>query len=202
MSDPSIYQPTLPQPPPGVLPPLTRPPVVLVFAILHLVFAGLGLMGGAWNLFVAIAGNPLLKIGGPTPGMEAQLAMQDKIGWATVVSAILSLLIAVPMIIAGIQMLRDRKNGLKWSNIYAYASLFAKAVGMVLIVVVVMPASREMMDTLMNDPKFPAGMRSTMSGAMTGGAILTVVLSCIYPVLTLVLLNRPAIKEWFASRPN
>lgn len=202
MSDASIYQPPLPQPPPGVLPPLVKPPVVTVFAILHLVFAGIGLLWGAWALFIAIAGNPFLKMGGQTPQLELQLALQEKVQPASLAGAVLSLLIAVPMIIAGIQMLKDRKTGLKWSNAYAYSSLFAKLVGLVLATTIVIPATREMMDTMMNDPAMPASAKTTLSGAMTVGAILGSVLPCIYPVLTLIVLNRPTVKAWFASRPN
>lgn len=37
---------------------------------------------------------------------------------------------------------------------------------------------------------------------MIGGAVIGIVVGCIYPVLALILLNRPATKDWFANRPE
>ncbi len=94
---------------------LGEPPAVKVFGILHLVFAAFGLIGAGWGLFVALVGNPFLKFS-PAGQMDAQVAMQTKISPMTITSGILSLLVAIPMIIAGIQLLQKRRNGLKWSN--------------------------------------------------------------------------------------
>ena len=106
------------------------------------------------------------------------------------------------MVIAGIKLLKGRRNGLKWSNGYAWASLSAKAINLILAVTVVLPAMTAMTDDLMRDSGVPAGAENVLSGAMLGGMIGSVLISCVYPVLTLVLLNRPATKAWFASRPR
>lgn len=207
MNEPSPYQSPQPQAPAVILPAmLGEPPVVKVMAILHLVFAGIGLLGAVWGLFIAFFGNPFLKLVATDPHLshqlEAQVQMQQKIAPMSIASGILSILVAIPMIIAGIQMLKRRRNGLKWSNIYAFSSLGAKFVGFILALTILVPAMKEMTEGMMQGAHVPGGAKNMMSGFMAGGALGGVLVSCVYPILTLVLLNRPACKAWFNSRPN
>ncbi len=114
MNEPSPYQPPLPQGPPSIQPLVGEPPSVKVFGILHLIFAGLGVITALWGLFIAVVGNPFLKLAGSTPHMnaqlEAQMAMQEKITPMSITSSILSLLVAIPMITAGILMLKNAET--------------------------------------------------------------------------------------------
>jgi hypothetical protein len=199
MNEPSPYQPPLPQGPVSIPPALLgEPPAVKVFGILHLVFAGFGVLGAVWGLFIYVVGNPFLKFS-PAGQMDAQIALQAKISPMTITSGILSLLVAIPMIIAGIQLLKKRKSGLKWSNTYAWSSLGAKLINLVLAVTIMIPAMQEMTRGMLATSKAPAAVSGMMSGFMAVGAIGGVVVSCVYPILSLVLLNRPATKAWFAS---
>lgn len=205
MDEPSPYQPPLPQGPP-LIPRLdVAPPAVKVFGILHLLFAGLGLLGALWALFIAVAGNPFLKIAGFNGQlggeMGPQIAMQAKINPMSITSSVFSLLVAVPMIVAGILLLKERKNALKWSNAYAWSSLGTKLINLVLTVTILVPAMQEMMSGILKTTPMPGTASDVMSMAMAGGAIGGVLISCTYPILTLVILNRPATKEWFARRP-
>lgn len=203
----SPHQPPLPQGPPGL--PLVfpvEPPSVKVFGILHLVFAGLGILGALWGLFIAMMGNPFLALTQGSPGMnaqmEAQLAMQEKVKPMSIASAVLSLLVAIPMIVAGVRLLKKRGSGLKWSNIYAWSSLGAKAVNLALTMGILIPAMQEMTRTIVGSSRMPGFASSIMSGSMIGGAIIGVLVPCIYPALVLIILNRPTTKEWFARQPG
>lgn len=185
---------------------LGEPPAVKVLAILHLVFAGIGLLGAVWGLFIAFFGNPFFKLMATDPHMsrqlEAQVQMQQKIAPMSIATGILSILVAVPMIIAGVRMLKKRRDGLKWSNIYAFSSLGAKSVNFILALTILVPAMSDMTEGMMHGARVPGGAKNMMSGFMAGGALGGVLISCVYPILTLVLLNRPACKAWFNSRPN
>lgn len=199
MNEPSLHEPSLSHGSPAFPPALLgEPPAVKVFGILHLVFAGFGLIGAGWGLFVALVGNPFLKFS-PAGQMDAQIAMQTKISPMTITSGILSLLVAIPMIIAGVQLLKKRRNGLKWSNTYAWSSLGAKLINLVLAVTIMIPAMQEMTQGMLASSKAPAAVSGMMSGFMAVGTIGGVVISCVYPILALVLLNRPATKAWFAT---
>lgn len=187
------------------------PPVVKVFGILHLVFAGLGVISAVWGFFILIVGNPFMRFAqaGSHMGakleaqmsaqMEAQLAMQEKIRPISITASILSLLVAIPMIMAGIKLLKKRNDGLKWSNGYAISSLGAKFINLVLSITILIPAMKEMTRGVMAGSHAPGIMEEVMAGAMAGGAIGGILVPCLYPVLTLVLLNRAAPKAWFAS---
>lgn len=204
MDEPSPYQPPLPQGPPQMPGPDVPPPAVKVFGILHLVFAGLGVISSIWALFIAVVGNPFLKISGLNQQMDeqmrAQIAMQEKINPVSITSSILALFVAVPMVVAGVLLLKERKQALKWSNAYACSSLGAKTVNLVLTVTILVPAMQEMMRGIMKSTPMPGQASDVMSLTMAGSAIGGVLVSCIYPILTLVILNRPATKEWFAGR--
>jgi hypothetical protein len=206
MDPASPYQPPLPQGPPSFPGMHVTPPAVKVFGILHLVFAGLGVVGALWALFIAVVGNPFLKMAGANPQlgeqMEAQIAMQARINPASITSSALSLLVAIPMIVAGVLLLKERKNALKWSNAYAWSSLGSKTINLVLAVTIVVPAMQEMTRGILKTAPMPGAASDVMSMAMAGGAIGGVLVSCVYPILTLVILNRPATKEWFAGRPG
>jgi len=207
MNDPSPYQPPLPQGPTSIPPELLgEPAAVKVFGVLHLVFAGLGIISAVWGLFIAVIGNPFLKLTAANPEMsrhlDAQLAMQAKINPMSITAAILSMIVAIPMIIAGIQLLKRRKNALMSSNTYAWSSLGAKLINLVLTVTILVPAMQEMTRGITGGAPMPAGFPGIMSGFMAGAAIGGVLVSSIYPILTLVLLNPAAVKAWFASVPK
>lgn len=180
------------------------PPAVKVLAIMHLVFAGFGILMAVWALFIVIVGNPFLKMMPHSPEMDAQIQaqmeMQQKVQPISVTGTFLSLIVAVPMIIAGIRMLKKKRDGLKWSNRYAFASLGAKAVNLILTLVILVPAMQQLSANIVPKSARAGGIEIMMSGFMIGGAIGGVILSCVYPITTLVLLNRPAIKEWFARQ--
>lgn len=207
MTEVSPYQAPSLQGPPELPPvPLFEPAAVKVFGILHLVFAGLGIIGGIWNLVIGIIGNPLQGLtgdpGGANPQYQAQFDLQEKLTPMTLTNGILSLLVAVPMIIAGIKLLKKRGSGLKWSNIYAISSLFAKAVNAVFTLVIYVPAMHEMTRTIVGSSRAPGGFSEIMSASIAGGALIGIVISCVYPGLTLFLLNRPSTRAWFARQPG
>ncbi len=179
------------------------PPVVNVMAILHLVFAGFGVIAAAWGLLSAILTNPILKLTQSNPELtdqlSAQMEMQKEILPLTITSSILSFLVAIPMVVAGIQMLRKRRNGLKWSNTYAISSLGAKCINLILTFAIMVPAMEGMKEEMMKGAPMPASASDAMTGVMVGGAVAGVLVTCVYPILTLILLNRPSVKSWFAS---
>lgn len=203
MSEPTVFA---PQPPPGAPfnPHLPEgiPRIVTIFGVLHLVFAGIGLLMTAWGLFDALAGNPLLKMqgAGASAEIQAQLAIAEKLKPTVIANSGLSILVGIVMIIAGIMLVKGRRNGLAWSNKYAYLSLVAKVANMVIALMVVVPATREMMGEVMKGTPMPAGSKAIFEASMIGGAIGGILVTCIYPILTLILLNQRGLREWFASR--
>lgn len=179
-----------------------EPQTVKIFGILHLVFAGFGAIAIIWALIAAVSGNPFASFGPQTPEMaaqaEMQAQMQAKLMPMTVVSNLIAIVVTILMIIAGIKLLKKKKDALNWSNRYAYASIFAKVVGLVMTFTYMMPAMKEFFDS----QKLPGPTANIMMPAMIGGAVVGVLVGSIYPILSLILLNRSATKDWFAKRPD
>ncbi len=178
-----------------------EPAMVKVFGILHLIFAGIGTLATLWGLFIVLVGNPFLKMIPESKQrnaqIQAQLVMEERIMPMTVISSTLALALAVIMVIAGIRLLKKRRSGLKWSNLYASTSLAAKGVNLIMTLLIGIPAMKEMTRSLSAGA---GSAESAMSSVMIASAIFGVLITCSYPILTLILLNRPAIKAWFASR--
>jgi hypothetical protein len=181
---------------------LGQPQTVKVFGIMHVIFAVYGLLMSAWTVFVLAVGNPFENMFPQTPQMEAQAkaqaAMEEGMMPMTVISTVLTLIVAAIMLKAGILLLKKRGSGLGWSNRYAWASLASKVVNIVMTFIYTVPAMKQMAAVTAGGV-MPVGQ---MEMIMIGTMLVTFVLMSSYTILTLILLNRPKTKEWFANRPD
>jgi predicted small integral membrane protein len=181
---------------------LGQPQTVKIFGIMHVILAGYGILMSAFALIVAFTGNPILKLMPKNSAMAAQAQMQaemqEKMMPATVISTVITVIIAVLMLIAGIKLLKKRKDGLKWSNRYAWTSLAGKAVNLVFAFTFTLPLMSEMTKSMSHGR---AGMPAAFDTIVVASTIFGVLIMCVYPILALVLLNRPRTKEWFAAQP-
>lgn len=181
---------------------LGQPQTVKVFGIMHVILAVYGFGALVLGVIIALVGNPVYNFMPKTPELTKQMAMeaqmQDQMRVVTVLGLVMALVLSILILIAGIKLLQKRRGGLVWSNRYAWTSLAAKVVTLVLTFLYTIPAMWEMAV----DPALPAAAQSMMRITMVVGAVLGVVGTCIYPILSLILLNRPKTKEWFANRPD
>ena len=172
-----------------------------VFGVMHVVFAVIGFFSAAWALFILLAGNPFMEMAGSGPEVQAQLLMETKLRPVTIASCGITVLIGIVMITAGIKLLKGRRDGLAWSNKYAYLSLVAKVANLAVAIMVVIPATREMMgDVMKGAPGMSASTTRMMDAFMIAGVLGEILVTAVYPVLTLVLLNRKGLRDWFATR--
>lgn len=186
-------------------PEIGEPQTVKIFGILHLVFGAYGIFTILSGLVVIFFGNVFMDMLPQSAEMsaqaQAQAEMNDKLMPLNIISTILTIVVTALIITAGVTLLKKRRSGLKWSNRYAIASIFMKLVVAILTITITLPAMKEMMQS-----QVPAGASTGALGAMEigmiGGALIGVLLPVIYPALTLVLLNRPATKDWFSNRPE
>jgi hypothetical protein len=178
---------------------LGQPQTVKVLGIMHLIFGAYGVFAIVWSWFIIIAGNPFLKLAGNSPEMQMQAKLQADMSLYTLMSAVLLVGVTALIIPAGIMLLKGRKNGLKWSNAYAWTSIGTKILNMIVTLFYVMPLTHEIMGQATTSAG--AGMAG-MKMIMTGSMIVGLLLPLIYPVLTLILLNRPNVKTWFANQPT
>ncbi|QTN32864.1 hypothetical protein HZ994_11180 [Akkermansiaceae bacterium] len=182
---------------------LGQPQSVKILGIFHLILGAYGLATTAIGTYVAFAGNPFLGLMPKTPEMAAQAQiqaeMQEKVMPATIIGLVMALIITALIIVAGIKLLKKRRDGLKWSNMYAWTSLAGKAVSLVLAFAYTIPMMKEMTSAMSGGA---GAMPVAFGSMMVVTTVLSVVVMCSYPILCLILLNRPATKQWFAAQPE
>ncbi len=182
---------------------LGQPQSVKIIGIFHVILAAYGLVTTAMGLYVAFVGNPFLSLMPKTPEMAAQAQlqadMQAKMMPSTIITLVLTIVITALLLTAGIKLLKKRKDGLKWSNRYAWTSLAGKALNLVLAFVFTIPMMKEMTAAMSHGA---GSMPGAVGGVMVVSTVLGVIVMCAYPILSLVLLNRPNVKEWFAAQPE
>lgn len=205
MEEVSPYQPPQTpeaQPPPNL--PQQEPGVIKVFAIIHLVFGGIGIFSGLWGLLSPLISGRMVGLGMPSSPetdkiVNAQVAYMSEIQWVGVLGGVFTLVLAAMLIVSGIKLLKRQKAGLQWSNRYAWTSIGTKVVNLVVAFLVVVPASNRMVEGMMGElPGGSGGAMGSWLGAATAiGAIVGGVVVFVYPILTLVMLNRKPVKEFF-----
>lgn len=180
-------------------PQIGEPQTVKIFGILHLVFGAYGVFSVLSGIVVIFFGNIFIKFLPQTPEiaaeLQAQAEMNDKLLPLNITSALLMAVVTALIITAGITLLKKRRSGLKWSNYYAISSILAKIVIAILTVTISLPVMTEMMRAEGVDSR-------AIEIGMLGGSLIGVIIPVAYPVLTLILLNRPTTKNWFANRPG
>jgi hypothetical protein len=212
MDTPSPYQTPQtqmpPQPPrdvPDVM--LQEPGAIKTFGVLHLVIAGYGILMGLFSLlgtvfFQGLSKNLLSPRGAAGPsGSEQEMAMMNYMNEMqvfTYVSLAFSMILSVLLIIAGIGLLKGRESGRVMSLRYAWASLVTKAITFAFTIAVVMPATKRMTDTLYQG--LPGNMGNTMGSFMQYSQLITILFTCIYPIIVLVVMKGQKIKEYMAAR--
>lgn len=178
-----------------------QPQAVKIFGILHCVLGVYGVLTVAFAIMAMLGFNPFLAMVPKTAATSAQMTQQASMQTEMIPVNIATTLIAVAttafIITSGILMLKRRRSGLKWSNRYAWTSLLGKAVAAGVAFFYTYPMMKKITSGL-GSP----GMPGAMEGVMIGSMVFGIVISCVYPILSLVLLNRPKTKEWFANQPE
>lgn len=100
---------------------------------------------------------------------------------------------------AGVKLVKGKRDALKFSNGYAWLSIASKIINLVVSFVYILPKT----DVLMPAPApgSPGMPASGMETIMIATFIATFVVGIIYPILSLVLLNRPGVKTWLENQP-
>lgn len=182
------------------MPPARVPGQIKVLGILHLVLAGLGLVmilftsvSQKWTESMMAAQE---KAGG-FQAAQAQISRaiveaSELITWFGYASA---LILGVMLFLAGLALLKRKKAGLAWSNRYAWTSILFKVVCLILFVTVTLPKINGVFATLGNGDRQMETFGSIMRMSTIGSGIAGPLVSCIYPVLVLILLNRESVRK-------
>ncbi|BCX46849.1 hypothetical protein HAHE_07570 [Haloferula helveola] len=189
---------TPPQAPEAAAPefPDQPPPAIKVFGIIHLVLAGLGvvsaIMAAVGMLFLGKLGSLASGPAGSSAGGEfdALQGYMAEIAWFSFLSTGFTLVLAALLLVAGIKLVKKRRNAVTWSNGYAWTSIVMKVASLVITVVFIMPAAARMNQAIGGDTQETLSNISTFFGSAVSFA---------YPVVALILLNRTPVKRYLDS---
>lgn len=183
---------------------MSKPGAVQVLGILHIVFAGIMILFGLSSLMQVLFSQKIAAwqaaAGSGVEGgsvQELSTKVQAEMGSVTMASSLISIGVSVVMLIAGIKLVRSAWNALKWSNWYAWFSIGEKVVMLLIGTLVVAPMVQKAFNEIGGEMTSEIRI---FKGAMMGGMIASALIGAIYPVLTLILLNRPSVKAWFVLR--
>jgi len=190
---------------PPALPQGPTPQAVKVFGILHLVFAGFGVVFGLWGL-VSMKFMSMVQGAAPSdPTIVVQRKYMEDLWPVTAMSSIFYLGLAALLLVSGLKLVRSKPDGIMWSNRYSWTSITTKIISLVVAILYVLPLTNRMTGEIFTNTRgMPAGSAHMMTGVMKSvNSVATVVgpvLSCIYPLLALYFLSRPAVKAWAGSK--
>ena len=205
-SSESPYQPPnnqmINQPPPDLaVGNMREPGAIKTFGVLHLVIAGLGFLAVLFIAVAAVFSDSLSKFQADIPGQNSRLPeiqkayMQEMLPftWASIA---FSLILTVMLVLAGIHLLKIRDKGRVLSLRYAWTSLAMKALLLIGTIIIVMPATKRMTEQMYEG--IPGS--AAVNGIMPAMQLLSVLATCIYPVIVLVMMKSPKIKEYLRGR--
>ena len=192
MNDPYVA-PTPAQPESGM--PILEPKAIKVFGVLHLVFGIVGVLGIIWGIANFFLGDMMAKLSaaGDEQMFEMQKGMQEELKVPTIIALILSVVVTTLILIAAAKLLKNKKDAVKASAAYTFASVAAKVIGLILAFTYTIPALNRYFDELTAEiSSGPGGSAAAsmmeftkMTTAATG--VVSPLLMSIYPILSLVL---------------
>ena len=177
-----------------------QPQSVKIFGILHLIVGAYGMLLVLITILGALGINPIMALipnsATKTAQMEHQAEFQSQVLPFTIITTLMTIAATVFILIAGFYLLKRRRNGLKWSNRYAWTSIALKILGVGFAVFYTLPFMKAATPVVASGSPLAGKMELVMIVSMVFGFVIPF----IYPVLTLVLLNRPNVKDWFKNQ--
>ncbi|MFW2385350.1 MAG: hypothetical protein ACN4GG_05950 [Akkermansiaceae bacterium] len=163
-----------------------------VFGIIHLVYAGLGMIGGLMGLanpaLAKFTTGPILEIakksGKSTEAYESAVAETARYA---MINGVVQIALAILLLIAGLNLIKYQLKGAKLSKIWALARIPLAIVFSFLS----MDATKRMMTT--QNELIGTGnpsMDNMMETMGTVGIVFGILMVSVYPILTLIFLSR------------
>lgn len=195
---------------------LTRPKSIKALGVLHMVFGILAILMALFSLVMQPIMTKMYQ--GMAEGMEddaarAQFEMQVKIqqetGHYNIIYNATLLILAVILVVAGVKLLKSKKNGRSLSVTWGWLAIGMTGVWLVMSFTMLMPKMPEIMESAMVHELDSSGasmteeeldqMSAIMTTAMAIAFVVMSLLALIYPTVTIVLMSKKAVREWMEA---
>ena len=191
--------------PPPLYPGALEPGRIKVFGIIHTLFGVLGVINVVGALGWLVFHEQIMgftNAGGPPELMAAQEKFHGDLAPHSWISLVISFIVSLLILRAGIALLKRRRSAVRVSNTYAVASLLAKVVGALLFFVMVMPVANGALDTVLGEGIPEPDVEAILAGAriaMVVGGVVFPLIGAIYPLCSILMLNNPPVKEFLGE---
>lgn len=162
-----------------------------VFGILHIIYAVIGGIGGLVIIFTPRSfKSTLTSLQQYVKEREESVASSSNAysEWEIIatVDGTIRIILAVVLLIAGIHLLQQKSSGVTFTRLWAVTRMIVA----VPLVYLTLRTQLEMM-SILESIEFPIGMRGTKAIS----AVFEIIILCIYPLINLIILSRPSVKN-------
>lgn len=192
-----------------------EPRAIKVFGVLHIIFAGFGILSVLFGLVFIFAVEPIFNMlaenmaesGGSAAEQEAAEIIrllgdmyQGMIPYYAVWTAISAVLVILLMR-AGVLLVKKRKNAASASHLWSWAVVGATIINIPISLLYTLPLQREFQEKITEATGTAATSASPFESASEiVGLIFGVVIALIYPILALIFLKRANVTEFLATQ--
>ncbi len=180
-----------------------EPGRIKFFGVCHIVFGSLGLMNVAYGIVMQFLREPLFRVtqtGGPDRIQEIQNVMYRDLAVSNWINIGMSLVVGILILRAGIALTKRRQSSVRLSNAYALSSLIAKAIGILVFLLLTLPVIGGALTAMLAEsngalPEWTERLPVLIGAIGVGGFLL----STIYPLCTFVMLNKDNVRQHLAK---
>ncbi|MEJ6570834.1 MAG: hypothetical protein QNL01_00275 [Akkermansiaceae bacterium] len=184
------------------VPPANISAVPKVIGILHLVFGGIGLVMGVIGIASAAFKEKLEEMQFASYPEEVREGMRGAMQpiyetqkW-DMISGVGSLILAVLLIVAGLKLVKYRRQGRKISNIYSALSIGHKLFTIGIVIFIKSPVMKKVGESL----EKMSGQSDMNMGTMMGpiviiSGIVMAIVMMVYPILSFFLLSKKQARD-------
>ncbi len=192
----------MPPQPPSLSPGNPEPGRIRVFGIIHLVFGGLGVISALGGILWLVFQEEIMGVtntGEPPELVAVQEKLHRDVASHSWISIVFSLIVSILILRAGIALMKRRRSSVRLSNTYAFASLVAKVVGVFLFFVMVVPVVSGALETMLGESIPDPDAQAVLAGIkilMVVAGVLFPLMGAIYPLCTILMLNKAQVREF------
>ena len=165
-----------------------------VFGIIHIIYALLGWLGAIISVVVFFGMTAVMsKLGEDSEELNTMLEGYNQMAIYTYIDAGIKVILGAVLLISGIGLLKKKLWAQKVSIFWAVT----RVILVIVMTVITYGSSRELQDKMGEISQNQPGQmdQSLQSAIQGGGAVMSIIMLSVYPVLCLIFLSKKSVKD-------